>query len=90
MNNFCNRISLIYIGRNREDVKGYLKKKKHNQTKDMLLFFSRELKIAGLPTAAVSQNRQHIGHHRDCDDEQFDRYLLHDITSFKMDLWVGN
>jgi len=46
--------------------------------------------VRGLPTTVTGQNRQHIGHHRDCDDEQFDRYLLHDITSFKMDLWVGN
>jgi hypothetical protein len=49
----------------------------------MLSFCSliREQKVR-LVSAAFGQNGQHIGHHCSCDDEQFNRDLLHGITSF--------
>jgi len=77
--------SRLYIGRNKEDVKGYLKKRKHSPDEDMLPSSMNGNEIKGLPTAAFCQNWQHIGHHCGCDDEQLDRDLLHDITSFRID-----
>ncbi len=39
-----------------------------------------------LPTTVFSQNWEHIGHHCNSNNKKLDRDLLHDITSFKIDL----
>jgi len=69
----------------REEVKRY-SQKKSTTILSVMLFFENLGWGQKSTSAAFGQNRQHIGHHCGCNDKQLDRNLLHDITSFFMDL----